>query len=198
MGGFRGFPPRKRALPSAGRQGSLSFLGQEFDLPLAKNLCFIKCAAMSLNAQDLPHIIVGTLMEVHKELGPGLGQEAYKVCLAHELRMKEILFKKDYPVAIDYKGIKVPTAFTIDFVVESSIALHVYAVDSLEQEHKNIMKNHLQLSGLEMGFLVNFNALELRKGGLKRLIVSDQEPDLHWKDVGDPEPKDKGKRPPER
>lgn len=124
-------------------------------------------------------------MEVHKHLGPGLLHSAYKECLAQELRMREILFQKDFPVSLEYKGARVPTAFTFDFVIEDCIALHVYAVDTLDRLHKETLRNHLQLSGLETGFMVNFNCVELRKGGLKRLIVSDHEPELPWQKVDD-------------
>ncbi|MEM7388028.1 MAG: GxxExxY protein [Verrucomicrobiota bacterium] len=137
---------------------------------------------MNLDEQELPHIIVGALMEVHSQLGPGLALDAYKECLAYELGMREILFVRDQPGTVNYKGRELDAAFTMDFVVEDMVILHLYAAE-LEELHKKILKNHLRLSGLEIGFLVNFNAPELRKGGLKRLIVSTEEPALRWKEV---------------
>lgn len=126
-------------------------------------------------------------MEVHKELGPGLLLEAYWASLAHEFRLREMLFEERQPVSVTYKGNKIPTGFTIDFVVENAIALHLYAVDALEQVHKERLKNHLLLSGLEMGFMVNFDCVEFRKGGLKRVIVSENEPEMPWRRVEDEE-----------
>lgn len=140
---------------------------------------------MELNLREMPHLVVGSLMEVHKALGPGLLVEAYWVSLAHELRMREIIFKERHPVSVDYKGAEIETAFAIDFVVEDIIALHLYAVDTLEQVHKERLRNHLQLSGLEVGFMVNFDCVDFRKGGLKRLIVSPNEPDMPWRGVDD-------------
>ena len=142
---------------------------------------------MDMNLRELPHVVVGSLMEVQKELGPGLIREAYVSCLAQEFRMREILFKQDVAVGVTYKGLKVDTAFTLDFLVEGVMALHVYSVDGLETEHKERLRNHLQLSELEMGFIVNFNCVDLRKGGLKRLIVSPNEPDMPWRRVDDDE-----------
>jgi|MDTC01.1.fsa_nt_gb GxxExxY protein len=140
---------------------------------------------MDMNLRELPHVVVGSLMEVHKELGPGLIREAYVCCLAHEFRMREILFNQDVPISVAYKGLKVATGFTLDFLVEGVMALHVYALDTLENEHKERLRNHLQLSELEMGFIVNFDCVDLRKGGLKRLIVSANEPDMPWRRVDD-------------
>ncbi len=146
---------------------------------------------MEVNLREIPHLLVGSLMEVHKELGPGLVREAYRIALAHELRMREILFKEQVPVSVTYKGVRLDSALKIDFVVEEVVAVHVYSEDGLDQEHKEKMRNHLQLSGLETGFLVNFNCSDLRKGGLKRLIVSDHEPDMPWRRV---EEEDEGLR----
>lgn len=142
---------------------------------------------MELNLRELPHLIVGSLMEVHKELGPGLVVEAYWVSLAQELRMREIVFEERMPVSVRYKGMAIETGFTIDFVVEKVLALHLYAVEQLEQVHKERLKNHLQLSGLETGFIVNFDCVDLRKGGLKRVIVSENEPEMPWRSVDDDE-----------
>ncbi len=152
---------------------------------------------MELNLRELPHLVVGSLMEVHKELGPGLVLEAYWVSLAQELRMKEIVFEERLPVTVRYKGKAIETGFTIDFVVEKVLALHLYALDHLEQIHKERLKNHLQLSGLEVGFIVNFDCLELRKGGLKRVIVSENEPEMPWRRVDEDELEEKLGRVPE-
>ena len=142
---------------------------------------------MELNLRELPHLLVGSLMEVHKEMGPGLTAEAYRSCFAQELRMREILFKEKVPVTVTYKGIRVDMAFQFDFVVEEKIALQIFSVDAFEQEHKQTLRNHLSHSGLEVGFIVNFNCLDFRKGGLKRIIVSEQEPEMHWRRVDEPE-----------
>lgn len=142
---------------------------------------------MELNLRELPHLVVGSLMEVHKALGPGLLLEAYWVSLAHELRMREIIFEERQSVAVNYKGAEIETGLVIDFVVEGVVALHLYAVDALEQVHKERLRNHLQLSGLEMGFMVNFDCVDFRKGGLKRLIVSPNEPEMPWRGVDDEE-----------
>jgi GxxExxY protein len=41
---------------------------------------------MELN--DLSHEIIGAAIEVHRRLGPGLLESAYRVCLAYELRKR--------------------------------------------------------------------------------------------------------------
>lgn len=141
---------------------------------------------MKLDAQELPHVIAGACLEVHRHLGPGLDATAYKACLAHELRMKEIVFDQDAPLHIRYKGHDVPTTTRIDFVVEKLIVLSVKSVDALLPVHKEELKNHLRLTAIETGFLVNFNVPHLRVNGIKRIIVSSSAPSLPYRTSDDP------------
>ncbi len=119
-------------------------------------------------------------MEVHRHLGPGLMPEAYRDCLALELRMKEIIFQRDTALPFSYKGRKVETGIKVDFLVEQSVILSVESVDAFTPEHKNRLKNLLRLTGYEVGLLVNFNVDNLRDG-VKRIIVADRPPILHYR-----------------
>ena len=62
---------------------------------------------MQLNKEELPHIIMGACMEVHKNLGTGMTADSYKDCLAIEFRMREIFFNRDQHLSFDYKGHRV-------------------------------------------------------------------------------------------
>lgn len=119
-------------------------------------------------------------MEVHKHLGPGLHVEAYRNCLAHELLHREILFKRDVPLDFEFKGQRVDGAATLDFIIEDELLLKVEATEKLRSKHKADLNNYLRLTGLECGFLVNFDVEKLRDG-IKRLIVSPDEPPVHYK-----------------
>jgi GxxExxY protein len=135
---------------------------------------------MKLDQHELPHVIAGTCLEVHKHLGPGLDADAYKQCLAHELRMREIVFSADAPLTIRYKGHTISSAAKLDFVIENLMIMSVKSVDELTAAHKEELKNYLRLTGLETGFLVNFNVPHLRSKGIKRIIVSSSAPSLHY------------------
>ncbi len=130
--------------------------------------------------EELPHIVVGACMEVHKHLGHGLGAGAYRDCLAHELRLREIVFERDAPFRFDFKGARIEAGEKLDFVVEGAILVKVEACSELLPEHKAQLNSLLRLSGYECGFLVNFGAEKLRDG-IKRLIVSESEPPVHYR-----------------
>ena len=135
---------------------------------------------MNLDSNELPHIIVGAAMEVHRHLGQGLMAQAYKACLAQELRMKEIVFKQDQAVQVSYKGQWVDCGFNMDFVVEDLIVVTVLSQEDFLPGDKEKMKNYLKLTGYETGLIVNFNVKDLRKG-IKRIIVSGSEPRVRYK-----------------
>jgi GxxExxY protein len=135
---------------------------------------------MSLDHNELPHIIVGALMEVHKLLGVGLEPEAYRECVAHEFRMRELVFSQNRRLDLCFKNRWIDGVATLDFVIEDSILLEVHSSLSLTDQDKARMRNLLRISGFEVGFLVNFNVPILRDG-IRRLIVSEKAPPLHYR-----------------
>jgi GxxExxY protein len=134
---------------------------------------------MKLDHQELPHIIVGACMEVHRHLGPGLRLEAYKDCVAHELRQREILFKRDHKVDVCYKERWVEAVCRLDFLVEDKVVVAVHD-GLLTEDHKMKLRNYLRLTGYEVGLLVNFNVTNFRDG-IKRIIVAGVAPALRYR-----------------
>lgn len=134
---------------------------------------------MNLDQQEIPHILVGACMEVHRHLGPGLNAIAYKECLAHELRMRELIFVRDYKVDICYKERWVEGVCLLDFLVEEKVIVSIHDT-ALTDDHKAKLRNYLRLTGFEVGLLMNFNVTNLRDG-IKRIIVSKEAPVLRYK-----------------
>jgi len=63
--------------------------------------------------------VIGCAIEVHRTLGPGLFESAYQQCLAHELTLNHIPFQREYPVPIDYKGVRLDCGYRIDILVDN-------------------------------------------------------------------------------
>lgn len=138
---------------------------------------------MELNKEELPHIIMGACLEVHKNLGTGMTVDSYKECLAIEFRMREIFFSRDQHLSFDYKGHRVESAAILDFVVEDMVIISVAATDEFDDTYKSTLNNYLRLTGIEIGMLVNFNAEKLRDG-IRRLIVSSDQPHVRYQRDG--------------
>ena len=84
-------------------------------------------------------------MEVHRQLGPGLIDLAYRDCLAREFQLRELIFKRDVPLNFKYKERVIHAGDTLDFVVEETILVHVHAFssDDVSTLHKGRLVTHL-------------------------------------------------------
>jgi GxxExxY protein len=117
-----------------------------------------------VNDADLPHLVIGACMNVHRVLGPGLTKDAYDECLAIELRELEFDFKRSVPLEFDYLGKRIKTATKLDFVVGHELLLLVRSQDTITKLDEQQLESRLKLSRLSTGLLVNFNVVTLRKG----------------------------------
>ncbi len=57
--------------------------------------------------------IIGAAIEVHKQLGPGLLESAYKECLCKELSLRGISFEREKPIRLEYKGLELECGYLI-------------------------------------------------------------------------------------
>ena len=58
---------------------------------------------------QLSYEIVGCAIKVHKELGPGLLESVYELCLAYELKEKGYLVNQQITTKINYGKIEIET-----------------------------------------------------------------------------------------
>jgi GxxExxY protein len=117
-----------------------------------------------VNDADLPHLVIGACMNVHRVLGPGLTRDAYEECLAIELRELEFDLERQVPLAFDYRGKRVKTATRLDLVVNGALLVQVRAQEAVTKLEEQQFESLFKLSKLRTGLLVNFNVLTLRKG----------------------------------
>ena len=117
---------------------------------------------MTIN--DLSGIVIGAAIEVHKVLGPGLLESAYENCLCHELQLRNIVFERQKPLPITYKGVNLDCGYRLDVVVQGMLVLEVKACDRIEPIHQAQLLTYLKLSGLSLGLLLNFNVPVMRDG----------------------------------
>ncbi|WP_395747453.1 GxxExxY protein [Prosthecobacter sp.] len=117
-----------------------------------------------MNAADLPHLVIGACMNVHRALGAGLTRDAYEECLAIELRELEFDFKRQVALEFEYHGRRVTTATRLDFVIGESVLLLVRAQEEITRLEQQELEAKVRLGRFETGLMVNFNVTTLRKG----------------------------------
>lgn len=118
---------------------------------------------------ELSKRIIGAAIEVHKSLGPGLLESAYEDCFCHELGLQGVLFERQRPLRLSYKGLQLECGFRLDIVVESLVIVELKSVERLDPIHDAQLLTYLKLSGLKLGLLINFN-VPILKNGIKRLV----------------------------
>jgi len=108
--------------------------------------------------------ILAAAIEVHRELGPGLLETVYEVVLARELADLGLDVERQVPVSIIYKDIRFDEAFRADLIVSGKVLLELKSVERVTPAHKKQVQTYLRLTGIKLGYLLNFGAAVLRDG----------------------------------
>ena len=112
---------------------------------------------------DLTGKILGSAIEVHRELGPGLLESTYRACLMAQLAQDGLKAAAEVPVPILYKGTPLGS-YRADIVVEDLVLLELKTVEQLEPVHTAQILTYLRHCSLPIGLLINFNAPTLMRG----------------------------------
>ena len=112
---------------------------------------------------------IGAAIEVHRHLGPGLLESAYRECLRYELIQRGYDAQHEVPLPLTYKDAKLDFGFRLGFLVNEAIIVEIKSVESLAGIHKAQLLSYLKISGGKLGLLLNFNVKMLKHGGIKRL-----------------------------
>jgi GxxExxY protein len=113
--------------------------------------------------------ILDSCMEVHREMGPGLLESVYQLCLMTELQKRGIKVDQEVSVPLFYKGEKLNKDFRIDILAEGEIILELKTVDDILPVHEAQIISYLKMTGKKLGFLINFN-VPLMKEGFNRYV----------------------------
>ena len=119
---------------------------------------------------ELSNLFIGCALEVHRHLGPGLLESTYKQCLAHEMKLRDMSFKMQHPLPVEYKGIKLDCGYRIDLLVENKLIVELKSVDKILPIHQAQLLTYMKLAKIEIGLLINFNVQYL-KSGIKRMVL---------------------------
>ncbi|MBK7639768.1 MAG: GxxExxY protein [Chitinophagaceae bacterium] len=113
--------------------------------------------------------ILDASIQVHKEMGPGLLESIYELCLINELQTRKLDIQSQISIPLFYKGVELSKDFRIDILVENEIIIEVKAVEVILPVHKAQIISYLKLADKKLGFLINFN-VELLKNGFSRFV----------------------------
>ena len=119
--------------------------------------------------------ILGAVIDVHRAVGPGLLESAYAECTAHEFSAQGLAFRREVPVPLIYRGVRMPCAYRADFIVENEILLELKSVERLLPIHQMQVLTYLRLLKLPQGIILNFNTRRLTDG-VKNVLLANPSP----------------------
>ena len=120
--------------------------------------------------EELTHEIIGAAMEVHRILGPGLLESAYRACPCHELQLRGLAVQTELDLPIVYKGKRLDCGYRMDIVVEGTVVIELKAVERVLPVCEAQLITYLRLSGNRVGPLINFNVPVLKDGVTRRVL----------------------------
>lgn len=116
-----------------------------------------------MTENEISYKVIGTAIEIHKTIGPGLLESAYEAALAHELKEMGFDVKQQVPMPFIYKDVKQEIGYRIDLIVNNKVLIEVKSVENLAPVHFAQTLTYLRLSGIKLGLLINFNSKLLKK-----------------------------------
>ena len=114
--------------------------------------------------RDLSYILTGIFFEIQKELGRFCREKQYGDILEQKLKSKGICYQREHPIEIGSRK----SNFT-DFLIEDRIIIDLKAKPFIEKEDYLQMKRYLEVSGRQLGLILNFRDRYLKA---KRILNS--------------------------
>jgi GxxExxY protein len=106
--------------------------------------------------------IIGTAMEVHRQLGCGFLEPVYQEALEREFQLQGIPYKSQPKVQILYKGEPLNKTYEPDFICYEKIIVEIKALSKLSRNEEAQILNYLKASKLSLGLLINFGSKSLQ------------------------------------
>jgi GxxExxY protein len=122
-----------------------------------------------MTENEISNKIIGSAIDIHQSLGPGLLESAYQECLCFRLRKAGFHIEKEKPMPLVYEEVKLDCGYRIDILVEGKVVIEIKSVEALNEVHFAQTLTYMKLGGYKLGLLINFN-VSLLKDGIKRIV----------------------------
>lgn len=123
-----------------------------------------------MTEDQISKIILDCAFKIHKTLGPGLLERAYRECLVYELNKYGLEVEVEKSIPLIYENIKMDCGYRIDLLIDKKVIIELKSVDGFNEVHIAQTLTYMRLSGCKLGMLLNFNTKMLRNG-IKRLVL---------------------------
>lgn len=122
-----------------------------------------------MTENDISYKIRGAIFDIYNELGAGLLESVYVAALEWELLNQGLPVKREVPVPVHYKEVKMDLGFRLDLLVENKVIIEVKSVENLAEVHHKQVLTYLKITKLKLGILVNFNVANIKDGIFRKV-----------------------------
>lgn len=122
-----------------------------------------------MKENSISYDVIKCAIEVHKALGPGLLESAYKECLYYKLAQAGFWVEKEKKMPLVFEEVKLDCGYRIDLLIENEVVVEIKAVEALHDVHLSQTLTYMKLGNYKLGLLINFNVFRLKEG-IKRVV----------------------------
>lgn len=131
-----------------------------------------------MTENDIGRHVIDSAVNIHRKLGPGLLESVYEIVIADELQQRGMRVERQAPIAIEYRGREFKEGFRADLVVEKKVIVEPKCVEALNNAHKKQLLTYLRLTGMKLGYLLNFSEALMKDGITRTVNRLSEEPKL--------------------
>ena len=122
-----------------------------------------------MGENEIGEIILGCAIKVRSALGPGLLESTYEICLAYELQKAGLKLDRQVPLPVIYDDVELDAGYRMDLLVADIVVVELKVAEKLLPLHTAQLLSYLKLSKRKLGYLLNFNVVQMRDG-IKRVV----------------------------
>jgi len=116
-----------------------------------------------MTENEISNKIIGFAIEIHRALGPGLLESAYKECLFYKINKSRLFVEKEKAMPLIFEEVKLDCGYRVDLLVEKKLIIEIKSVEALNTVHLAQTLTYLRLGNYKLGLLINFNELLTEK-----------------------------------
>jgi len=113
--------------------------------------------------------VIKAAVQIHRKIGPGLMESVYEAIMAQQLCKKGFEVKRQVAIPIEFDGVRFTEGFRADLIIENKVIVELKCVETIHGAHKKQLLTYLRLSGIRLGYLLNFSE-SLMKQGIYRTV----------------------------
>jgi GxxExxY protein len=127
------------------------------------------CAMDKDELNRIGAIILDSAIYVHRALGPGLLESAYKNAMKVVLERRGLKVILEAPVRYIFEGHDIGLVYRADLLVNDCVIVETKSIVKDAPLHGLQILTYLKLTELHLGYLINFN-VPLLKQGFRRFV----------------------------